>query len=125
MNVHEHHDEFVRGYIAAVYFTEEGDEHHDGLDDASRALAVADCISFQNLAALLLTLAYDRGGYDAGRAGHDFWLTRNGHGAGFWDREELDEGGLGQALTDACNYFDAQYCEVARGDDDKNYLSFY
>jgi len=20
------------------------------------------------------------------RAGHDFWLTRNGHGAGFWDR---------------------------------------
>lgn len=20
-----------------------------------------------------------------GRAGHDFWLTRNGHGAGFWD----------------------------------------
>ncbi len=21
----------------------------------------------------------------AGRAGHDFWLTRNGHGAGFWD----------------------------------------
>ena len=22
---------------------------------------------------------------DPGRAGHDFWLTRNGHGAGFWD----------------------------------------
>lgn len=21
----------------------------------------------------------------AGMAGHDFWLTRNGHGAGFWD----------------------------------------
>lgn len=21
--------------------------------------------------------------------GHDFWLTRNGHGAGFWDRDEL------------------------------------
>ena len=20
------------------------------------------------------------------RAGHDFWLTRNGHGVGFWDR---------------------------------------
>lgn len=20
------------------------------------------------------------------QAGHDFWLTRNGHGAGFWDR---------------------------------------
>ena len=21
----------------------------------------------------------------AAQAGHDFWLTRNGHGAGFWD----------------------------------------
>lgn len=26
---------------------------------------------------------YIRGEY--ARAGHDFWLTRNGHGAGFWD----------------------------------------
>lgn len=24
--------------------------------------------------------------YGPGQAGHDFWLTRNGHGAGFWDR---------------------------------------
>jgi hypothetical protein len=25
-------------------------------------------------------------GYSWANAGHDFWLTRNGHGAGFWDR---------------------------------------
>jgi len=25
---------------------------------------------------------------DDGLAGHDFWLTRNGHGAGFWDKED-------------------------------------
>ena len=30
--------------------------------------------------------------------GHDLWLTRNGHGAGFWDRG-LDE--LGDALAEA------------------------
>jgi hypothetical protein len=24
--------------------------------------------------------------FSANGAGHDFWLTRNGHGAGFWDR---------------------------------------
>ncbi len=24
-------------------------------------------------------------GSDDEAAGHDFWLTRNGHGAGFWD----------------------------------------
>jgi hypothetical protein len=28
--------------------------------------------------------------------GHDFWLTRNGHGAGFWDR---GLGELGDFLT--------------------------
>lgn len=31
-------------------------------------------------------------------AGHDFWLTRNGHGAGFWDR---GLGELGDRLTAA------------------------
>ena len=32
--------------------------------------------------------------------GHDIWLTRNRHGAGFWDR---DLGELGQRLTDAAH----------------------
>lgn len=32
----------------------------------------------------------DRGEWNiAERAASDFWLTRNGHGAGFWDRPEL------------------------------------
>ena len=31
-------------------------------------------------------------------AGHDFWLTRNRHGAGFWDRGL--EAGLSKRLTD-------------------------
>lgn len=34
--------------------------------------------------------------------GHDFWLTRNGHGAGFWDRASINETEkytVGQALT--------------------------
>ena len=25
---------------------------------------------------------------DDAQAGHDFWLTRNGHGDGFWDRDD-------------------------------------
>lgn len=33
-------------------------------------------------------------GIDPGQAGHDLWLSRNGHGAGFWDR------GLGQQGLD-------------------------
>ncbi len=33
--------------------------------------------------------------------GHDLWLTRNRHGAGFWDGDYPDD--LGQALTDAAH----------------------
>ncbi len=36
---------------------------------------------------------------DIGRIGHDFWLTRNGHGAGFWDG---DYGSYGDLLTEVC-----------------------
>jgi hypothetical protein len=37
---------------------------------------------------------------DAGQAGHDLWLTRNHHGAGFWSR---DLGELGDRLTEAAH----------------------
>ena len=36
------------------------------------------------------------------QAGHDFWLTRNGHGAGFWDR---GLGELGERLSDAARVY--------------------
>lgn len=36
------------------------------------------------------------------RAGHDFWLTRNGHGAGFWDR---GLGELGDRLSKAAEVY--------------------
>lgn len=45
--------------------------------------------------------------------GHDLWLTLQGHGVGFWDRDELREPPpvgpweqfetLGEALTDVCH----------------------
>jgi len=40
---------------------------------------------------------------DIGGAGHDFWLTRAGHGAGFWDgdwKEEIDGKNAGDHLTE-------------------------
>lgn len=48
-----------------------------------------DCKAFQELASKELERAYagiNGIHYDEEQAGHDFWLTRNGHGAGFWDR---------------------------------------
>src|SRR6266700_7290935 len=32
-------------------------------------------------------------------AGHDLWLTRNGHGAGFWDRDYGGRDDIGEKLT--------------------------
>lgn len=39
---------------------------------------------------------------DAEQFAHDFWLTRNGHGAGFWDR---GLGDLGDKLTKLAKTF--------------------
>jgi hypothetical protein len=47
-----------------------------------------------------------------GRIGHDFWLTRNSHGSGFWD-EGL--GRLGDDLTKASHAYGSYYLYV--GDD--------
>src|SRR5476651_2334327 len=52
-----------------------------GLDDISAltlAQMIEDCAAFQSQ-------HWDLISSDAVRAGHDFWLTRNHHGAGFWD----------------------------------------
>jgi hypothetical protein len=54
-----------------------------------------------------------------GLAGHDFWLTRNGHGAGFWDGDWPEP--LGDILTAASEKFGEQNIYV--GDDKKLYVS--
>lgn len=51
------------------------------------------------------------------RAGHDFWLTRNGHGAGFWDSDWPETGDM---LTAASKAFGE--CSPYVGDDGQVYL---
>lgn len=74
----------------------------------------ADCESFarQNFA-----LVEAEGG-DWSQAGHDFWLTRNDHGSGFWDG---DWPKTGEALTAAVRAFGR--CDIYVGDDGKLYVS--
>ena len=50
--------------------------------------------------------------------GHDFYLTRNGHGVGFWDR---GYGELGNMLTDAAQEFGS--FDLYLGDDGTVYGS--
>lgn len=94
LNLHRDVDEFTRAYIVCALWTFDddapsGDYEASGrpeivwtnLSDETLARMIADCVKFQieNAAAL--------SGYPASDAGHDFWLTRNGHGCGFWEND--------------------------------------
>jgi len=95
---------FVAAYIECAFFTDtgEGDQPPaDGeLAESARADATFDCGHFVDEARSLLEEAVTRVGYDSTRAGHDFWYTRNGHGVGYWGRDELSEDGLGDRLSE-------------------------
>ncbi len=79
-------DEFIAAYIECALWCgvmdQNGETVHDAeesrLTQKTRAVLEKDCRDFWDAHSHLI----------AGRerqAGHDFWLTRNGHGAGFWD----------------------------------------
>lgn len=74
---------------------------YDDLSEAAILRAESDCAEFQRLHGV--PEYGDRRYTDNEKAGHDFWLTRNGHGTGFWDRGLLDE--VGKRFTDAAKAF--------------------
>jgi hypothetical protein len=116
-------DDFARGYVECVYFVDTGEGEQPASDcelsSEARARILTDCGCFQRDHAALLALAYARG-YDEAQAGRDFHFTRNGHGVGYWDREELKAGGIGRALTDAAHACGETY--VYESDDGLIYI---
>jgi len=54
----------------------------------------------------------ERVGMSAEQFGHDFWLTRNGRGAGFWDR---GYGSDGTALTEKVKFYGSMDLYVTDG----------
>jgi len=77
--------EFTAACFDALQFTDCGpdDECHGAeLSDETRLDLEADCRSFWRRFAPYF---YACEGNTMRQAGHDFWLTRNEHGAGFWD----------------------------------------
>lgn len=71
---------------------------NDGLSESLRASIDKDIQSFIDKADRLIVEAIKVDNYDLDNIGHDLWLTRVGHGAGFWDGDLPEE--LGQRLTD-------------------------
>ena len=127
-------DDFTQGYIEAMFWTDAGPDSEELADAtindlAPEALAKikADCKAWQEANFGALKLACSSGDNDMARAGHDFWLTRNGHGTGFWDRPELtkiklgahDRTNLGESLTKRCQHREVSLC---RGDDGLVYI---
>ena len=115
-------DEFVRGYIEAMLYTssdesdESGGEHlnknytSDDIAHDSMDRIYADCRSFLHTAGPFLNVDKYKGpGLTTleATAGHDFWLTRVGHGSGFWDGdwEGEDHGAMDGPLTQAAEAF--------------------
>jgi len=119
--------EFVGAYIDAIIFTGIDVDNPSGegssdftindFSDEAKETIVNDCNNFvaENMA--LLNAANEKYGYSEMDAGHDFWLTRNGHGAGFWDRGIED---IGDELTNASKKYPEQYAYL--GDDGKVYI---
>lgn len=93
---------FTQGCLDALYFTETGaitegqPPYWVDLDPESRLDLEADCRSFWHRFGCYVLA--DEAGPGVTQAGHDFWFTRNGHGAGFWDGDWPLYGDL---LTDA------------------------
>ncbi|HEX3825687.1 MAG TPA: hypothetical protein VHV82_00315 [Sporichthyaceae bacterium] len=112
-------EEFLAGYVQCAFWSST-DEAAVPLDarfepgDLSAAAWLgmrADCWDFVH-ANLDRLDAYVRAGRSIADAGGDFWLTRNRHGAGFWDR---GLGELGDKLTAAAHPYGS--CELHVGED--------
>lgn len=103
-------DAFTRGYLdAAEWLLDEEIDRAKirGWTKEAITRAKKDCAAFQADNAALLDQYREtylpKGGYDVDEcAGHDFYLTRCGHGTGFWDR---GLGDLGDKLADAARRY--------------------
>lgn len=125
-------DKFTMAYIEAALWSsndesdEQGGEPLDknyGVEDIAPETMekiVADCTKFQADNAEYLTDENCLTRLDADeQGGHDFWLTRNGHGCGFWETSDWKKD-AGIHLTSASKKFGE--CHLYVGDDEKIYL---
>ena len=121
-------DNMMEAYVeAALWSTNESEEQGgepldanysaSDVEDVTLQAMRADCEKFarENESLLRAHFQSQQWGLWA-MAGHDFWLTRNRHGVGFWDREEV-WGASKDALTEAADAFGEVWIYV--GDDGK------
>lgn len=120
-------DLIIQGYTEALLWSST-DDNGEPLDSLTNELSIeakrlirSDCDSFLFAGNNLISELpdhYQRGDHNVWELiGHDFWLTRNGHGVGFWDR---GLGDLGDRLTELSKTYGEQSPVI--GDDEFIYL---
>ena len=109
-------DDFTKSYISTALWSSTDNLESNGGDPLDKKYTIddiesstlhrmiKDCKDFQKKYNDL----YERGGWDDNKAGYDFWLTRNYHGTGFWDRaygqpDEIEI--IGKQLTEASKQY--------------------
>lgn len=127
MSTQQQLDAFTLAYIEAALWssndesTPQGGEPLDadyGIEDIDPDTVermAADCQQFQGENAADLS-CYDHPQWTTAElGGHDFWLTRNRQGCGFWDRNDCLPDDAGERLTAASKRYGQYYLYV--GDD--------
>jgi len=114
-------DEFARGYVEAMWFTNSGesDDALTGLDVDALAPETLERIA-SDCAAFMAKFPNGFGHADDAQAGRDFWFNRCGHGVGFWDRPALYGVNLARLLDEAAR--EAGNLDPYVGDDGRVYL---
>lgn len=116
-------DDFVNSYLAtAAWVTCESDECQDFTREAKK-MAKQDCLDFiskvmrsnklklEQALKLILTKGNDLTSLTA----HDFFLTRNRHGAGFWDKTDIYGVHEAKILTEISEEIGSVDCVHIRG----------
>lgn len=92
-------DTFTMAYLETALWASNVDDVADLCDIPDELIleAIAECADFQVCHADLLV------DLDREQTGHDFYLTRERHGAGYWDGDYPDD--IGRKLTDAAHVY--------------------
>ena len=119
----KNHAAMVAGYIEAMQFSTVHNDNGDYLEDyelsdEARQAAVIACSRFlekhgndlEVVRGMFIDYSYEK-------AGNDLFLTREGHGTGFWDR---DLGHYSDVFTKYCESINV--CDPYLGDDNLIYM---
>lgn len=98
-------DEATRGYLVAALWADAPEEWGLGgsgpfnESHADRFTRQAKADARRLVAKFVTDAGDDLADYPSANVGHDLWLTRNGHGCGFWEADHCSED-AGRRLTE-------------------------